>query len=529
MRTFRPHAIPRAALVLTLALGLAGCGGGLFGQDGSGGRAGGAEAPQLAILTSSVPATRVGEPYPATRLAAGGARGPVRWTVARGALPPGIHLTSDGLLTGRAEVEGIYEFDVLAWDGAIADSRPFKLSVGVFTLVAEGLRFEKDAWGGEALTLRCLGHTGQVVIDIVSNDSGATLGPLVDGAATYTPGPVERMAMDRVVAVDLETGGRAEFVVRVFPHPAPHLGAEFGRSDVWWVSFEGVFGSHDYSRDWDAVLARVGLRSPEGTDLQGGEQDQLASYYVRRKTLARLNRHFGRNADGTQGTGLPVSFTMERPDALYAAAAPGGWLTGQANRYSVISVGFGSQPYVVGTAFLDGPRNDVHENNTTGGGSGSLGVFPNQMTYVFNNVYQNRALPDAPIGAHDVPALRALVYDLPMSGPRYEEIRRIADGFAESVALVLAHEIGHSLGLAHTATTTPGSIMNASVAMSPGAEYAFVPADEAQLRANLPGPNRYAALSTAVGASVTADFPEGGLSVCRTCNLRLAPAAAGGE
>lgn len=56
-------------------------------------------APGLALTTDQLPEGRVGEPYDATLTAWGGAA-PYRFSVIRGALPPGLSLSEDGALTG---------------------------------------------------------------------------------------------------------------------------------------------------------------------------------------------------------------------------------------------------------------------------------------------------------------------------------------------------------------------------------------------------------------------------------------------
>ncbi|MEY3213073.1 MAG: hypothetical protein RIT28_3554, partial [Pseudomonadota bacterium] len=56
-------------------------------------------APGLALTSATLPDARVGEPYTTTLTAWGGAP-PYRFAVVRGALPPGLSLSAEGVLAG---------------------------------------------------------------------------------------------------------------------------------------------------------------------------------------------------------------------------------------------------------------------------------------------------------------------------------------------------------------------------------------------------------------------------------------------
>ncbi len=62
-------------------------------------------APRLAITTRTLPPARLGRPYLARLVSAGGTR-PVRWTRTAGTLPAGLRLLRDGRLTGTPTVAG---------------------------------------------------------------------------------------------------------------------------------------------------------------------------------------------------------------------------------------------------------------------------------------------------------------------------------------------------------------------------------------------------------------------------------------
>lgn len=76
-------------------------------------------AGALSITTSSLPAASVNQPYQVT-LAAEGGKDPLVWTVASGALPPGLMLNNNGIITGTAAVTGTFNFTVRLQDGTPA-------------------------------------------------------------------------------------------------------------------------------------------------------------------------------------------------------------------------------------------------------------------------------------------------------------------------------------------------------------------------------------------------------------------------
>lgn len=71
------------------------------------------DSPPLAITTSSLPAGRVNDPYSAT-LAGTGGETPYQWSMYGGSLPPGLSLSSDGVISGTptSDVGTPYLFQV---------------------------------------------------------------------------------------------------------------------------------------------------------------------------------------------------------------------------------------------------------------------------------------------------------------------------------------------------------------------------------------------------------------------------------
>lgn len=69
---------------------------------------------QYDITTLSVPAGRLNVPYPSFQLQANHPVTGIKWWVSSGALPPGLHLTTDGKLYGQPTKAGTYTFEVVA-------------------------------------------------------------------------------------------------------------------------------------------------------------------------------------------------------------------------------------------------------------------------------------------------------------------------------------------------------------------------------------------------------------------------------
>jgi hypothetical protein len=533
-RSSGPRSASRLLGVALLAGLFAGCGMG-GAEDEAATKAtpaGNAAANAFAITTAALPVGQPGVSYPITILTTANAPGAVTWTVGTGTLPAGLDLSASGVLSGVPATAGFSAVTVRATSGTQSAARTFGLSIGVFGVVASDGLIEGRAWTGVPVTLSASGATGDVRFEVVQNEStGAyTSSNGATGSAVWMPGDLGGASRsDRLRAVDTVSGATATIEFAVMADPTAGYAAGFGSTDVWYVDPTVKVGTHAYATDLQAVLVTAGLRQTGSTTVAGDACDRLAETCVRVALLKHLNLFYARNADGTQGTGLPISFCYREP-AGYVRATAGSWLSGRSDRYSVMALAHGSRQNVVGTAFADGNDNGMHENDSPSAGAGELGVFANQFVAMFNLTYNNHELVERPISAQDVPALEALLYGLGPTGGRYAAIATAVDGLGRSIAAVAAHEIGHSLGLAHTSPTEPGSIMNAMGVVAPTAVYRFTDADMARLRARLPGAGRYGAATSKPGTgpivASESGMPAGGIQVCgegEKCNLRLAP------
>ena len=105
---------------------------------------GAATGEPLLIQTTSLPKAYLRTPYHVQVEAKGGIL-PLKWTISKGALPPGLTLTDDGLLTGAPTEVGEYRFTVTVSDsGKPGQQRNQELMLQVVApLLVEWSRYPK--------------------------------------------------------------------------------------------------------------------------------------------------------------------------------------------------------------------------------------------------------------------------------------------------------------------------------------------------------------------------------------------------
>jgi len=92
------------------------------------------------ITTTSLPDGTVGKAYPVTQLQASGGQLPYRWTLASGALPPGLLLSGTGTISGTPKASGTqptktYAFTVKVTD---ANSQTATANLSITVRIASG-------------------------------------------------------------------------------------------------------------------------------------------------------------------------------------------------------------------------------------------------------------------------------------------------------------------------------------------------------------------------------------------------------
>ncbi len=187
-------------------------------------------------------------------------------------------------------------------------------------------------------------------------------------------------------------------------------------------------------------LRGFGLSSSADLAIEGLMRDRLVA-----EILARVHPYYGRQPDGSAST--------DAANVVFVDAPPGG-------THSRLCVG--GESYL-GASFLGAATMDVNnldESQDECGGSAIFGVFPQALDDLWGSEAEFQATFDplmtsrggTPVGENPLDAsVTASGFD-PASATaeelaRWEAIENAVDGFAQTIASVVAHESGHLLGL----------------------------------------------------------------------------------
>ena len=235
----------------------------------------------------------------------------------------------------------------------------------------------------------------------------------------------------------------------------------FERTQVVWIRTEldrNNNGRGDFADD----MLRLGLQSEGDPNGSNAWLEQVLLEGI----LAKANALYGRGARGEplDSGSVPLRFTTFEPISLAHMQMGLGGLDpegGQSRQFGDASTS------VLGRAFYDYRNSNVAERNTTT--SPGTGVFPAEMflyqarihlqTYpAFQTVFASRFLPlcpdmgGTPAGSHPLDAA-VLRSDFDYAGAtsseraRWTTVMEAMDDWAAVIGVILAHEVGHSVGL----------------------------------------------------------------------------------
>jgi hypothetical protein len=235
----------------------------------------------------------------------------------------------------------------------------------------------------------------------------------------------------------------------------------FERTQVVWTRTD-LDRDGNGRADFDDDMLRLGLATtgdPASTNVH-------VRNVARDAILARANDLFGRGARGEplDQDSVAIRFTPFEPIALAHLQIAVGGLDPQGNRnrsYGDPTTG------VLGRAYYDYRNGNTNDRNI--GTSPGLGVFPAEMFLyqadlhtqlypAFQTMFAQRFLPlcpnmgGTPAGSHplDATVLRASFNPNTATGQEYARwlvVMRAIDDWALVIGTVLAHEVGHAVGL----------------------------------------------------------------------------------
>ncbi len=318
---------------------------------------------------------------------------------------------------------------------------------------------------GSAIDVSSLAITANRQLgDVAPGENLASLfAPDADGGAWVIPGShASGLGLISFHASIRDTYGNISNELELTLRIVPASGGirPFDVSDAWWLDFESDMFSTSYSggavvsittsanpngvADFLEDLEILGLRTVSPTDASASANTNLRiRNWVLTETKGRLDELYGREFDGS-GSGFHphLSFSLSSGD------------TQSSIRIGGDDLGAG---FTLGRAQFD-YRNASGNNNRSVG----LGVFTtNMIQFYVNSSFSFRNRFDPLIPGRGTPAGEDAIDHYVLSesfdrlnpsntseqNERYDDIASAIDALARSTAVVLAHEIGHSIGL----------------------------------------------------------------------------------
>ncbi len=237
------------------------------------------------VQTTSLPAGTVGDAYSATLTASSGTP-PYTWSIASGALPAGLALSSAGAITGTPTTAGAYQFSVQVTDAAsLSSTQPLSITIGAAPVTVNYATILQAVWNDISTPeiLNVQNHSKLVAVvqgqpaNVYSNDLVAWAQTALDnGVAIWmqtaeSPGGDVTLTLPSAMqAIVFETYGLALDVVQGVGVPLTDFGnyITITGDDVGSLFFVGLVSPN--GNVWGGETLSLGYAAGQAAGSSGG-------------------------------------------------------------------------------------------------------------------------------------------------------------------------------------------------------------------------------------------------------------------
>jgi hypothetical protein len=292
----------------------------------------------LAISTSTLPATEVGQSY-STTLAASGGVPPDTWEVTAGALPDGLSLSPSGKITGTPTQMGTFTFTVTVTDSSVPISQTASATRSVLVKAQPGV-YATNA-GNDSVTEYPLRSGGDIapIADIVGPDTGLSTpeGVVVDAVGDVF---VANEGNNTVTEYAPGASGDARPTATIGGVSTPCRLALSGSGDLYVASLSDSISKYSVGSGAPKLITTItGQTQPRGLALDAG-----GHLWVSESTINTINE-YSATASGNSApiasiagpdTGLasPQGLVFDSAGNLTAANAGGAGISGSVTVYA---------------------------------------------------------------------------------------------------------------------------------------------------------------------------------------------------
>jgi sugar lactone lactonase YvrE len=283
-----------------------------------------APAP-LAVSTSSLPATAVGQGYSTTLAATGGVT-PYSWALTAGALPAGLSLSSSGKIMGTPTQMGTFTFTVTGTDSAAPTHHTATVTLSLLVKVRPGVYLTNA--GNDSVTGYPLGQGGDIApfVDITGPDTGLSTpeGIALDGAGHVF---VANEGNDTVTEYAPGVSGDSRPVATITGVSSPCRVALSG-ADLYVASLSDTISEYSVGSGTPKLIASIsGQQQPRGLAVDAG-----GHLWVSESTVNEVNEY----SPTASGAATPMA-SISGPDT--GLASPQGLVFDPAGNLTVANAG----------------------------------------------------------------------------------------------------------------------------------------------------------------------------------------------